>query len=165
MYPFDDPRVPILWRLVLRVADRKDWRRHALKIELSNFPITKRLSERWKPLKEIGEASHRRQLRTTLAQETSVAKRILQFTLAAVVGSLLLPGCAYMSKEGRQQMAYQRYVKKCQKMRYRQHAKIAKQQLEIPTRPPPKYKVTVGTIDTPQSAVMSESPVEPQGEQ
>jgi len=62
-------------------------------------------------------------------------------------------------------MAYQRYVKKCQKMRYHQRVKIAKQQLEIPTRPAPKYKVTAGTVETPESAVMNEPSGEPQGDQ
>jgi len=101
-------------------------------------------------------------LRTTLAQETGVAKRILQFTSALVVGCFLLPGCAYFSKEGRQQMAYQRYVKKCQNRRYHQRVKIAKQQLEIPKRPAPKYEVKVGRVDGPDTGPMSESSSEPQ---
>jgi hypothetical protein len=101
-------------------------------------------------------------LRTTLAQETGVAKRILQFTSALVVGCFLLPGCAYFSKTGRQEMAYQRYIKKCQKRRYHQRVKIAKQQLEIPTRPAPKYEVKVGRVDAPDTVPMSESSGEPQ---
>lgn len=91
-----------------------------------------------------------------------MAKRILQFTSVFVVGCFLLPGCAYLSKDGRQQMAYQRYVKKCQKSRYHQRVKIAKQQLEIPKRPAPKYEVKVGHVDAPDTPVSAEPQGEPQ---
>ncbi|MGH8100760.1 MAG: hypothetical protein ACREIW_05645 [Chthoniobacterales bacterium] len=91
-----------------------------------------------------------------------MTKRILQFTSALVVGCFLLPGCAYFSKTGRQEMAYERYVKKCQKRRYHQRVKITKQQQEIPTRPAPKYEVKVGRVNARDATPMSESSGEPQ---
>jgi Na+-translocating ferredoxin:NAD+ oxidoreductase RnfC subunit len=44
---------------------------------------------------------------------------LLKISAAILLFGLTCPGCAYMSKSGRQQLAYQRYVKK--HVRQRQH--------------------------------------------
>src|SRR2546430_12186081 len=68
-------------------------------------------------------------------------ERILKFSAILLVGCFLLPGCAHFTKSGRQQLAYERYVKKCVHRRNRQRVKIAKQQQQIPDYKPLKYEV------------------------
>jgi hypothetical protein len=58
MHALNDACVPILWWLVFRISDRKDWRRDVLAIKLCHFPIAKRLSERWESLEEVSETRH-----------------------------------------------------------------------------------------------------------
>ena len=45
--------------------------------------------------------------------------RLLKVSAAILLFSVICPGCAYMSKSGRQQLAYQRYIRK--HVRQRQH--------------------------------------------
>ena len=45
MDTLDDVLVPILRRLIFRIADRENWRRDPLLRELSHFAIAKCLSE------------------------------------------------------------------------------------------------------------------------
>src|SRR5262249_50971935 len=59
MHAFDDARVPILWRLVFRPANGKDWRRDLLAIKLRHLAVAKRLSERWEALKKVSKTRHR----------------------------------------------------------------------------------------------------------
>ena len=92
-------------------------------------------------------------------------ERILKFSAILLVGCFLLPGCAHFTKSGRQQLAYERYVKKCMHRRNRQRVKIAKQQQQIPDYKPSKYEVKSGVVDSPQSVTTSESSGESQGEQ
>ena len=58
----------------------------------------------------------------------------------------LLPGCAYFSKNGRQQMAYQRYVKKCIRKRERQQMKITKQQRRVPAHKDSDWQLSSGVV-------------------
>jgi MFS-type transporter involved in bile tolerance (Atg22 family) len=58
-------------------------------------------------------------LRTSLAPKKRILKRSLNFLAAILVLCLVLPGCSWMSKSGRQQMAYRNYVRK--HIRERQH--------------------------------------------
>jgi hypothetical protein len=81
-----------------------------------------------------------------------VTKRLLNLASAILIGCLPLSGCAYLSKNGRQEMAYQRYVKKCMKMKYRRQAKIMKQQQRIPHAPKTKWEVTARATDSPDTS-------------
>jgi hypothetical protein len=103
--------------------------------------------------------------RTTLAQHACVTKRLLNLASAILIGCLLLPGCAYLSKNGRQQMAYQRYVKKCMKMKYRRQAKIYKQQQRIPHAPKTKWEVTASKTDSPDTSEPTSATGEQSAEQ
>jgi hypothetical protein len=94
-----------------------------------------------------------------------VTKRMLNFTLVILIGCVFLPGCAYLSKNGRQQMAYQRYVKKCLKMKYRRQAKITKKQQRIPHAPKTKWEVTASKSDSPDTSASTSAPEEQSTEQ
>jgi len=94
-----------------------------------------------------------------------VTKRILNLTSAILIGSLFLSGCAYLSKNGRQQMAYQRYVKKCMKMKYRRQAKMTKQQQRIPRPPKTKWEVTASKSESPDTSPPTSAPEEQSTEQ
>jgi hypothetical protein len=88
-------------------------------------------------------------------------ERILKFSAVLLIGCLLLPGCSHFTKSGRQQIAYQRYVKKCGHMRTHQRTKITKQQQRVPDSKSSKYEVNSGVVSSPQSVSSAES----QGEQ
>ena len=81
---------------------------------------------------------------------------ILRIIVALLIASFFLPGCAYLSKNGRQQMAYQRYVKKCRKMRDRQKVKITKEQRKIPPYKESEWQVTTGVVSSPESVSSGE---------
>jgi uncharacterized lipoprotein len=71
-----------------------------------------------------------------------------------------LSGCAYMSKTGRQQMAYQHYIKKCSGRQLK-----VKKKMKSPKMPPTPglsdHHVTTGVSETPQSVSSSEPPPAP----
>jgi hypothetical protein len=94
-----------------------------------------------------------------------VTKRLLNLASAILIGCLFLPGCAYLSKNGRREMAYQRYVRKCMKMKYRQQAKVRKQQQRIPHAPKTKWEVTTSKADSPDTSAPASAPEEPSAEQ
>jgi hypothetical protein len=50
-----------------------------------------------------------------------------------LVGGLMLPGCAYMSRSGRQQLAYAHYVKKYSHNRVKQKTKFKKVKVPKPS--------------------------------
>jgi hypothetical protein len=81
---------------------------------------------------------------------------ILRIIAAVLITSFFLPGCAYLSKNGRQQMAYQRYVKKCRKVRDRQKTKITKGQRKIPPYKESEWQVTTGVVSSPESVSSGE---------
>jgi len=91
-------------------------------------------------------------------------ERILKFSAILLVGCFLLPGCAHFTKSGRQQLAYERYVKKCVHRRNRGRMKITKQQQRVPDYRPSKYEVQSAVVDSPQSVTASEPAGESQGE-
>jgi hypothetical protein len=91
--------------------------------------------------------------------------RILKFFAVVLVSCFLLPGCAYMSKSGRQQMAYERYVQKSIHRRNKGKMKITKEQQRIPDSKPSKYEVKSGVVDSPQSVTTNEPASEAQAEQ
>lgn len=53
-----------------------------------------------------------------------MVERFSKLLACAVIAATLLDGCAYFSKSGRQQMAYEKYVRKCSKTRDRQWRKM-----------------------------------------
>ena len=76
---------------------------------------------------------------------------ILTFALAP------LSGCAYMSSTGRQQMAYQRYIRKCsgRQMKVKKKMKSPK----MPATPGPSDNhVTTEVTETPKSVNSSDPP-------
>jgi hypothetical protein len=65
------------------------------------------------------------------------------------ITATLFDGCAHFSKSGRQQLAYEKYVRKCSKNRDRQRAKMKAP--KIPTFEPSAPKETAQVSGSPQS--------------
>jgi len=82
-------------------------------------------------------------------------ERFAKPVVIALIASMALDGCAYFSKTGRQQLAYQRYVRKCGKLRDRQQAKMKFPR--IPTVVPSQDKVTTQVGNSPESVGSGES--------
>jgi uncharacterized C2H2 Zn-finger protein len=88
-----------------------------------------------------------------------MVERILRVSALLLIGCFLLPGCGYMTKSGRQQMAYQRYVNKSIHRRNKGRQKITKAQQRVPDFQPTKYEVHSGLVGSPES-VTTEPPPE-----
>jgi hypothetical protein len=71
--------------------------------------------------------------------------------------AMLFDGCAYFSKTGRQQMAYERYVRKCSKQRDRFRAKTKMKAPKIPKYEPSEPTETT-QLGSPQSVTSSRDP-------
>ena len=71
---------------------------------------------------------------------------VLRITAALLIGCFSLPGCAYFSKQGRQEMAYQRYVNKCIRTRDRQRRKITKEKRRVPPHNESDWQVSSGAV-------------------
>lgn len=84
-------------------------------------------------------------------------ERILKSLAILLIGCFLLPGCGNFTKSGRQQMAYQKYVRKCSHGRERQRKIVTKRQQRVPAYKPSEYEVTTGVVDSPQSVTSGES--------
>jgi hypothetical protein len=84
--------------------------------------------------------------------------------LLAVIffAATLLDGCAYFSKSGRQQLAYERYVRKCSKNRDRQRAKMKAP--KIPTFEPSEPKEVTQLGGSPESVTSASEPTAAQAE-
>jgi uncharacterized lipoprotein len=84
-------------------------------------------------------------------------ERIATFLLLLTFALAPLSGCAYMSKSGRQQMAYQRYIKKCSGRQMK-----VKKKIKGPKMPPTPglsdNHVTTEVSETPQSVSSNEPP-------
>ena len=80
--------------------------------------------------------------------------RFLKFLLLLAIVCSAFPGCAYMTKSGRQQMAMERYIRKCSGKR----VKIVKVKApKIPRAPEPSdYQVNTGVSESPQSVSSNE---------
>jgi len=86
-----------------------------------------------------------------MLERISAGLLVLTFAVAP------LSGCSYMSATGRQQMAYQRYIKKCsgRQMKVKKKMKGPK----MPATPGPSDNhVTTEVTQTPQSMNSSEPP-------
>jgi hypothetical protein len=76
--------------------------------------------------------------------------------IALIAGSVFLSSCSYMTRSGRQQMAYRNYVKKYSHNRVKQQTKFKK----IKTPQPPQTQEAVRTASSsgPQSVSSAQPP-------
>jgi hypothetical protein len=80
--------------------------------------------------------------------------RFLKFLLLIAILCSALSGCAYMTKSGRQQMAMERYIRKCSGKRVRM---VKVKAPKIPRTPEPSdYRVSTGVSESPQSVSSNE---------
>jgi hypothetical protein len=86
-------------------------------------------------------------------------KRIRRSSALILVVCFALPACSMLTKSGRQQLAYQRYVRKCSHRRDRQRAKMKTPR--IPTFAPSENKINTEVGGSPESVTSGQS----QGEQ
>jgi hypothetical protein len=96
------------------------------------------------------------EFRTTPALEKSMLERFTRITAAVLLISISLPGCSMLTARGRQESAYERYVRKCSHRRDRLQAKMIKAQ-RIPTSAPSEPKVTTEAGGSPESVTSSET--------
>lgn len=82
--------------------------------------------------------------------------RILRLLIIALLGSSALAGCSSMSKSGRQQAAYARYVKKFSHNRVKQKTKF--KAVKVPKAPKSQNVVSSGAGNSPQA--VSSSPTQ-----
>jgi hypothetical protein len=89
-------------------------------------------------------------------------ERILKSLAIILVSCLILPGCAYFTKSGRQQLAYEKYVRKCSYTRDRQRSKMKMPRMVIPASTPSENRVSAEVVDapSPQSVTMGDSQTE-----
>ena len=80
-------------------------------------------------------------------------ERFAKLLAFAFIAATLFGGCAHFSKTGRQQLAYQKYVRKCSKQRDRHQAKMKFPR--IPTVAPSQDKVTTQVGNSPESVTSS----------
>ena len=93
--------------------------------------------------------------------QAAMLGRILKYLVLAAIAAAPLSGCAYMSKNGRQQMAYQRYIRKQSGRKIKIQKKIkAPKMPRTPDLSP--NKVNTEVIETPQSVRSGEA--EPQNQ-
>ena len=78
-------------------------------------------------------------------------ERIARLLVCICLAVSFLDGCAYFSKSGRQQLAYEKYVRKCSKNRDRQARKMNAKAPRIPKYEPSEPKETTQLGGSPQS--------------
>ena len=72
-----------------------------------------------------------------------------------------LSGCSMMTKEGRQQHAYEKYVRNSSKMRYKRALKFHMAKTDIPLRQAPSEpKVNTTVSASPEAVSTSDAPSE-----
>jgi hypothetical protein len=86
-----------------------------------------------------------------------VLERAAKLLALVFLAATLLDGCAYFSKNGRQQMAYERYVRKCSKQRDRYRAKMKTKAPKIPKYEPSEPKETSEVAGSPQSVTSGQT--------
>ena len=83
-------------------------------------------------------------------------ERLPKYLLLLAVLTAPLSCCSYMTKSGRQQMAYQRYVSKQSGKRAKMQKKM--KPLKMPLTPgPSEHKINAEVTDGPQSVTAGES--------
>ncbi len=85
--------------------------------------------------------------------------QIFRSLAVILAGSLILSGCAHFTKSGRQQLAYEKYVRKCSYTRDRQRSKMKMARIAIPASAPSENKVSAEIADapSPQSVTAGDS--------
>jgi hypothetical protein len=83
-------------------------------------------------------------------------ERIVRLATAVLLVSTSLPGCSMLTARGRQELAYERYVRKCSRQRDRLQAKMLKAP-RIPTSAPSEPKLTTQLGGSPESVTSSDS--------
>jgi hypothetical protein len=83
-------------------------------------------------------------------------EQTLRRVTLVLVGCLALTGCAHFTKSGRQQLAYQKYVRKQSGMRARQQVKMKTPRVPSALRPS-EPKVTTGVDNSPQAVTSAGS--------
>jgi hypothetical protein len=80
-------------------------------------------------------------------------------TAVALAGCLLLSSCSHFSQSGRQQLAYERYVRKQSHNRVRQQTKFKNpKKAKLPSTPGPSQPmINTDTDHSPQSVTSGES--------
>jgi hypothetical protein len=81
-------------------------------------------------------------------------EQILKSLAVVSIGCLALCGCAHFTKSGRQQLAYEKYVRKQSGIRLRQKTKM--KPVRVPTMTPSEPKVNTSVSDSPQSVTSGE---------
>lgn len=84
--------------------------------------------------------------------------RTFNYLLIAAFAIAPLSGCAYMTKNGRQQMAYQRYVKKNSGRKMKQQKKFKSPKMPL-TPGPSDNQITTEVGGSPQSVHSNEAPL------
>jgi len=89
-------------------------------------------------------------------------ERTFNYLLIATLAVAPLSGCAYMTSNGRQQMAYQRYVKKYSGRKMKQQKKFKSP--KMPLAPGPSDNQVTTELQSPQSVRSNEAsqPATPQ---
>ena len=89
-------------------------------------------------------------------------ERIFKSLAVILIGCLILPGCAHFTKSGRQQLAYEKYVRKCSYTRDRQRSKMKMPRMAMPASTPSENKVSADVVDaaSPQSVTTGDSQIE-----
>ena len=85
-------------------------------------------------------------------------ERSAKLLAVALTIATLSSGCAYFSKSGRQQLAYERYVRKCSKQRDRFRAKTKMKAPRIPKYEASEPKETTQLGGSPESVTSSRDP-------
>jgi|SRR4029079_11552717 len=87
-------------------------------------------------------------------------ERTFRYLLVAAFAVAPLSGCGYMTQSGRQQMAYQRYVKKYSGRKMKQQKKFKSPKMPL-TPGPSDNQVTTEVGGSPQSVRSGEAPQQP----
>lgn len=90
-------------------------------------------------------------------------ERFTRLLVCIFIAVTMFDGCAYFSKSGRQQLAYQRYVRKCSKQRDRQRVKMKAPR--IPKSEPSEPKETDQLGGSPESVSSPHQSQAPQNSQ
>ncbi len=96
--------------------------------------------------------------------EKGVLKRVVKFLAVILVICLVLPGCSWMTKSGRQQMAYRNYVRKHIRERQRELARAgaeSNRNLKPGTPSAPKVSMNVEPAAEPVIEPLTKPAAEP----
>ena len=90
-----------------------------------------------------------------LLAKKGMLEQTFRWLTILLIACFAFPGCAHFTKSGRQQLAYQKYVRKQSGMRAQRQAKMRK--LRVPPALLSEPKTTTGVGDSPQAVSSVES--------